>query len=381
MKKILFVLPGLPMGGLERVQVNLANALAERGHEVTILTLNPQADLKSELSPKVRYRYKPYKPHPIGGRIPYIRHKFYDDGMWETRASAKELYRYYVGSEQYDVEVGFFRGLSVKIVSGSTNPHSVKLAWVHSDFKLCGGITNNFKNMAAVKTAYGKYDRIVCVSDRARESFVEVIGYPEKATRVYNLLPAEQIRAMGNEPCAAEKKKFTVVSVGHLIPVKGYDRLIAAVKRLIAEGADVELWLVGDGEEREKLQALAAGEERIRFFGSQQNPYPYMKQADLYVCSSRYEGFNLTVAEALILGRPVLSTNCTGPTEILEGGKYGKIVENGEEGIYRGIKDLIEQPETLWHFAESAQTRGQEFSVEKVLQKVLQAMESKTENV
>lgn len=370
MKKILFVLPGLSVGGLERVQVNLANALVERDYDVTILALNPQADLKVELSPKVHYRYQPCKPHPIGGRIPYLRHKFYDDGMWETRASAKELYQYYVGNEKFDVEIGFFRGLSVKIVSGSTNPRSVKLAWVHSDFKHCGGITNNFKNMAAVRAAYGKFDRIVCVSDRAKRSFEEVIGYPDKTARIYNLLPAEKIRALGGEVCPARKRKATICSVGHLLPVKGYDRLIGAVKRLNAEGKGLALWLVGGGEEEKALRELAAGDENISFFGSQPNPYPYMKQADLYVCSSRYEGFNLTVAEALILGVPVLSTDCTGPTEILDGGRYGKIVENSEEGLYKGMKELLETPDLLEQYQSKTQERAAFFDEDEIVKQV-----------
>lgn len=375
MKKILFVLPWLAIGGLERVQVNLANALAERGYDVTILTLNPKADLKTELSPKVHYRYKPYKPHPIGGRIPYIRRKFYDDGMWETRASAKKLYRYYVGKEKFDVEIGFFRGLSVKIISGSTNPRSVKLAWVHSDFKHCQGIANNFKSMAAVRKAYGKYDRIVCVSDRAKESFEEVIGLAEKTTRIYNLLPVEKIRALGGETCPAEKKKTTICSVGHLAAVKGYDRLIGAVKRLNAEGNDLALWLVGGGEEEKALRELAAGDENIFFFGSQPNPYPYMKQADLYVCSSRYEGFNLTVAEALILGRPVLSTDCTGPTEILDGGRYGKIVENSEKGLYNGIKELLEAPDQLKAYQSKTGERAAFFDADEIVKQVIALFE------
>ena len=371
MKKILFVLPWLAIGGLERVQVNLANALIEAGYDVTILTLNPRADLKAELSPLVHYRYKPYKPHPIGGRIPYIRHRFYDDGMWETRASAKELYQYYVGDEKFDVEIGFFRGLSIKIISGSTNLRSIKLAWVHSDFKYCEGIANNFKSMAAVREAYGKFDHIVCVSDRAKQSFEEVIGLADKTTRIYNLLPAEKIRALGGGDCPAEKKKTTICSVGHLAAVKGYDRLIGAVKRLNAEGKELALWLVGGGEEEKALRELAAGDENIRFFGSQPNPYPYMKQADLYVCSSRYEGFNLTVAEALILGCPVLSTDCTGPSEILDSGKYGMICENSEEGLYRGIKELVEAPNLLRQYQSKTGERAAFFDADEIVEQVI----------
>ena len=358
-KKILFVLPWLKLGGLERVQVNIANALAERGYDVTVMALSPENDFKGELSDKVRYIYKPAKPHLVMHRIPYIRNKFYDDGMWETRASAKQLYKYYVGKEKYDVEIGFFRGLSVKIISGSTNKNSVKLAWVHSDFKKCLGITNNFKNMEAARRAYGKYDNIICVSDKARQSFEEVIGFADKTRVIYNLLPIKKIIDLSKSPCEMKKDKFTVVSVGHLVEQKGFDRLINAVGKLNKENYDLDLWIVGYGEDEERLKEIirANGIKNVKLLGKRTNPYPYMAQADLYVCSSRYEGYNLTVAEALILGKPVLSTDCTGPSEILGGGKYGAIVDNSEEGLYRGIKELLDNSEKLRYYIMRAKER------------------------
>ena len=121
MTKILFVLPSLALGGLERAQVTVANALVKDGYDVTIIVFSRNLDLKDELDRRIHLIYKPSKPHKIMRSIPYIRHKLYDDGMWETRANAEKLYKYYVGNEKYDIEVGFFRGLSVKIISGSTN--------------------------------------------------------------------------------------------------------------------------------------------------------------------------------------------------------------------------------------------------------------------
>ncbi len=348
-KKILFVLPWLKVGGLERVQVNIANALSSRGHDVTILALNPENDLFGELDKRVKYVYKPYKPHKIMKRLPYIRHKFYDDGMWETRASANALYKYYVGNEKYDVEIGFFRGLSIKIISGSTNKNSVKLAWVHNDFTKCSGIDNNFKNRNETIFAYGKFDKIVCVSNQAKDGFIKTIGYNDKTLTIYNLLPIERIKALSQEPCNLEFNKFTVLSVGRLTRQKGYERLISAVKSLAEEGYSLDLCLIGDGEERDDLLKHIEDEKisNVKLLGKKLNPYPYMKNADLYVCSSLYEGYNLTVAEALILGTPVLSTDCTGPKEILDNGKYGLVVDNSEFGLYNGIKKILDNREIL----------------------------------
>ena len=368
MKKILFILPSLSVGGLERVQVTIANALARRGHDVTVMILNPNKELAGDLDERVRLVYKPYKPHPIMSKIPYIRHKFYDDGMWETRATPKTLYKYYVGNEKYDVEIGFFRGLPVKIISGSTNQNSVKLAWVHSDFKVCAGITNNFKDFESAKTAYGKFDKIVCVSKQAVQSFSEVFGCKENVQAIYNLLPTEEILKKADEQIDLQKNKKTICSVGRLGQEKGYDRLINAFARLSQDGIDCDLWLIGDGNERENLQARLKekGLNNVTFLGKQANPYKYMSKADLYVCSSLYEGYNLTVAEALILGVPTLSTNCTGPCEILDGGKYGVIVDNSEDGLYFGIKELLTNADKLAHFKQRALERKDFFDEEKI---------------
>lgn len=371
-KKILFVLPWFKLGGLERVQVNIANALAERGYEVTVMALNPENDLQHELSDKVRYVYKPCKPHSIMSKIPYIRNKFYDDGMWETRASAKKLYEYYVGNERYDVEIGFFRGLSIKIISGSTNKNSVKLAWVHNDFRKAPGYKNNFKNMQAVNEAYKKYDKVVCVSREAQEGFKKVVGDTGNLTTIYNLLPIQNILSLSKQTCPEKKDKFTILSVGHLIEAKGYDRLLGAAKRLNDKGYEFDLWLVGYGAEESKLKQFAKDNNlnNVKFLGYQINPYKYMAKADLYVCSSRYEGYNLTVAEALILGTPVLSTNCTGPNEILDNGKYGMIVENSEEGLYSGIKTLLDNLDKIEYYKKRAFERLDFFNEEKIIKQI-----------
>ncbi|MBO4251192.1 MAG: glycosyltransferase [Clostridia bacterium] len=372
MKKILFILPWLKLGGLERVQVNIANALAEREYDVTVMTLNPENDLKAELSDKVHYVYKPYKPHPIMRRIPYIRHKFYDDGMWETRALAKKLYRYYVGNEKYDVEIGFFRGLSIKIISGSTNKNSVKLAWVHSDFRKAVGYKNNFKNMQGVKNAYAKFDKVVCVSNEAQDGFKAVIGDTGNLTTIYNLLPVKNIVSLSQQSCIEIKDKFTVLAVGHLEAVKGYDRLLNVVKRLNDSGYDFDLWIIGFGSEENHLKAVIDQNKlkNVQILGYKSNPYPYMKQADLYVCSSRYEGYNLTVAEALILGTPVLSTDCAGPNEILDKGEYGVIVPNSEEGLCQGIKALLDNPEKMQYYKMKACERLDFFDEGKIVGKI-----------
>ncbi len=383
MKNILFVLPSLTIGGLERVQVTLANALAKAGHNVTVITFDEGEDLAKELLPEVTFRHVRPKPHPIMQKIPYVRDKFYDSGLWETRASAKELYRYYVGKEQYDVEIAFFRGRSVKIISGSTNPNSVKLAWVHNDYTKCGGVTANFKSLDDLKKAYKAFDGIVAVSKEAAEKFRIAIGYAGSVSVLYNPIPAEEILHKATEPCELKKDRFTVVAVGRLVQQKGFDRLVDAfVAAKKKTKKDAALWIVGEGEDRPMLEQKISesGDPSIRLLGAKTNPFPYMAQTDLCVCSSRFEGFNLTVAEALILGKPVLSTVCTGPCEILEDGKYGLLCENSTEGLTDALSAIFSDPEKLDSYRALAAERGKFFNADRVAGTLLELLKQFPEN-
>ncbi len=397
--KILFLLPSLTTGGLERVQVTIANALANRGHDVTVMTLLGDHALADMLDSRVRLIHKPFRP-TIMKKIPYIRYKFYDDGLWETRATPKRLHRYYVGKEKYDVEIGFFRGLCIKIISGAntdfeakslgTKKHSAKrhndfgaksagtraYAWVHTDFEHSGGYKNNFKSMKDVFKAYSRFERVVCVSKQAENGFRRVIGDTGNLTTIYNMLPVEEIRRLSCEPCAAQvpRHKFNIVVVGRLYDVaKGQKRLISAVKSLRDEGLDIGLTLVGGGPDeallREHIARLSA-EDFVYMTGMQKNPYAYIKASDLLVCSSYFEGYNLTVAEALICGVPVMSTECTGPCEILDGGKYGMLVENSEDGIREGLRTLMTDRELLAHYRKAADERMEFFDEEKIIKQI-----------
>ena len=158
---------------------------------------------------------------------------------------------------------------------------------------------------------------------------------------------------------------------------KRINRVIAASRKLFDDGLDFELWVVGDGPERKELEhqtRILNLNERVRFLGLQTNPYYFMRQGDIFVCSSLYEGFNLTVLEALAVGLPVVSTNCTGPTEILAGGKYGLIVENSTEGLFDGLSIMIKNENVRKKYSDQARKRAMCFdengSIGKCLERV-----------
>ena len=377
MKKVLFILPSLVIGGMERVQVTIANKLADAGYDVTVMTFDEGDDLRCELSDKVRFIHKEPNPFKIMRRIPYIRYKYYDNGLWETRASAKKLYQYYVGDEHYDVEIAFFRGRAVKIISGSTNKESIKIAWVHSDLSKSGGFSANFKSEDEARAAYRAFDSIICVSNQAARGFRIAVGDFGDIRTIYNMLPVAEIRKKANETptIKIEKAKLHIVLAGHLInKTKGQGRLINTIFKLRSEGADISLALIGGGNDEQLLRQMIHqynADRYITITGNQSNPYPYIKEADLLVCASYFEGYNLTVAEALILGTPVLSTDCTGPNEILDYGRHGMIVENSEEGLYNGLKQFAKNPDLLKKYKEKALQRQDFFDEERIINQII----------
>ena len=380
LKKILLVAASLRIGGMERVLVDIANALVSREYDVTIITYEESGEENfiGELNKKIKFYYRKPREFRFRKKLPYF-HRYYRPNKWETRCSPKDLYRYYVGGKiKYDVEIAFCRGPAVKIINGSTNTKSKKLTWVHNDYKLINQktITKYFDSLESTIKAYEVFDKIIAVSDQAGRIFNEVIGYPEKTITIYNMIDVNLINKKKELPCLVEKKRFTFISVARLIPAKGHDKLLRVVKRLNDEGYQFDLWILGTGENCEheikiKKYAEENGLTNVYFFGRQTNPYCFMNQADVYICTSHIEGFSISIAEAMACGLPVISTRCTGPTEILENGKNGILIDCKEEEIYRVMKKAINNPESLNLYKEKSLERSKFFSEEQIINKII----------
>ncbi len=373
MKKILFVTNSLSIGGVEKVLINIANNLSKYDFDITILLLFPGMEMASQLNNKIKLLYKPLKKHPILRYIPILRKQIKDYGQYETNASAKELYSYYIGSEKYDIEIAFIRGLPVKIISGSTNENSLKIAWVHSDFKKCFGVTSFFQSLEDTKNAYRKFQHIICVSNQVKDSFIDIIGCADKVKVIYNMVDSNDILTKSQMVCPLTKDRFTILTVGRLFEAKAYDRLLKVVSLLNQDNLSFDLWIIGEGAERNKLEQIICEKKitNVKLLGAIHNPYPYMRISDLYICSSIYEGFNLTLVEALICGMPTISTKCAGPCEILQNGLYGLIVDNATESIYSSLKEVIKKQIDMRLFQKKAQVRGMDFDIKHLLPKII----------
>ena len=243
------------------------------------------------------------------------------------------------------MEIAFVEGFATKLLSYSTNSMAKKIAWVHCDLKnqpwtIQKGICKDKKEE---KDVYCKYHKAVCVSKQVEEVMREYYGLSNTIT-IYNPLDSKAIMQLAKQPVtlSVDTTKFNVISVGRLERVKGFDRLIPIICNIRDNGADVHLWIVGEGTEEKALKQLVQEcglENDVTFTGFQSNPYSLLSRMDLFVCSSRAEGFSLAIAEALILNVPVLSMNCSGPNELLANDKTNLC--NSYEELCEKINEMI----------------------------------------
>ncbi len=249
----------------------------------------------------------------------------------------------------YDLEVAYLEGFPTKVVS--TFPEAVKkIAFVHCDISADNPIASIYTSNAACLRQYQGFNRVCFVSGRAKTGFLSVVGDPGNACVVHNVMEIGDIFAKAEVPAAHQYQAngLKLVTVGRLTEPKKFDRLLRIAERL-EKDREFELWIIGDGDLRQDFETYIAEHDirSVKLLGFQSNPYSLVKQADLFVCSSLYEGYSTAVTEALLLNVPVLTTACAGMDEIVLPDKHGWIVENSEKALQEKLECLMTHPEEI----------------------------------
>ncbi len=268
----------------------------------------------------------------------------------------------------FDIEVACCEGNSTKIVANSTK-QSVKIAYIHTDFINNPWSVSVYKGgEKEEKECYSKFDKIVCVSETIKNSFVEKYGLQEKVEVIYNIIDDRKINEMLKENAKLKiSKKPSFILVGNYLQVKGYDRLMNVAKRLRDENYEFSITIMGRPEEKNKIQDLCNSYELndyVDLMDFQENPYKFMKEADCYVCSSYAEGYSTAVCEAIIAGLPIITTDCSGMEEIFGDSNIGIICQNSENGLYEAIKKVLDNPDLLKKYKENALQHRKNFTYE-----------------
>jgi glycosyltransferase involved in cell wall biosynthesis len=228
-----------------------------------------------------------------------------------------------------------------------------------------------------VRKLYGKADLIVAVAQGVRQDLVDSFNLPADKIRVINNpIDLERIRGLAAEnvdhPWLHDKSLPTVVAVGRLTKVKGYDLLIRAFA-MLPETMGCRLMIIGEGEERAMLEQLTRDcglDGRVAFLGFKKNPWKYMRRADCLVLSSRSEALPNVIGEALAVKLPVLATDCSlGVREYLSDGQYGVIVPPGDATVLsRKMEELLTDHELRQIFAERSVERAEDFALYRIVE-------------
>lgn len=367
-KQILFLIPSLGGGGAERVLVNLVNNLDKSKYEVTVQTLFDIGVNRNYLQEHVTY-------------IPGFRKEFPGNTKILKLFPPKVLYRLLV-RKPYDIVVSYLEGPTARIVAGCPFEATKLVSWIHVEQHSLRAAAYSFRSSKEAQKCYETYNQIICVAETVKEDFCSIFPTLENCNVFYNTNEDEKIVERSTETVddVQFSDEINIVSVGRLKPEKGYDRLVLAHKKLLEQDIKNQVYILGTGPEEDLLRQLIQEqdvEDTFHLLGFRDNPYKYVAKGDLFICSSRREGFSTAVTEALILGIPVVSTLCSGAKELLgTNDEWGIITENSKEGVLNGLYQILTIPGLLEHYKEKAEERGKFFSKENTIKAVEQMFDN-----
>lgn len=342
MVKVRFFITSLGGGGAEKVLINVLKQLEPSEYQVSLMTLfgGLHAD---EIPNNVKQRMV-FRKNNLLCRL--------------LMKLPPRLFALLFLRENYDFEVAYLEGWPTRVVA-ALHTNAKKIAFVHCDISVRNPLRKLYRSNEACLKEYKRYSTVCFVSDDCKQGFEKIVGKLDNACIVYNVQDYDAIDKLSQEPCEGfETTGLKILSVGRLSPEKGYDRLLKIVSRL-EKNYLFELIIIGEGSERRKLENIISDQQisSVILLGYRANPYPYYKNADLYLCSSHYEGYSTTCLESIYLNLPVLTTDCAGMKEILDNGNFGLIVDNTTDALEKGLRYIFENPERLRLYRENIAKR------------------------
>lgn len=362
MKKVfIYIHQSILKGGVEKVFYNIFNNLPDEEFQITVL--NHSAYLTDDL---YSVFYKGQKQ----------RYWFYYD-EWSKKPLKRFFQRIHnivmprilpiwLRMKRYDIAIAAQEGMYAKFVDENIRAKK-KLLWIHNDMMLCRFTEKHFKSPLDEKTCYEHFDGVACVSNSVKQSMIERFGYMGNLFVIYNPIDTKEIDSKLKSIPPKRGKDTLFVCVGRLVEQKGFDRLLPICKKLNEEGLQYQVWIVGEGGDRARLEKYIGknGLENIFLLGDQRNPFVYMAQADWLLCVSRHEGFNMVLHEAIYCGVPVITTRNAGTEELLGQSQYGIVLDNTDKAIEEGIRRVLLDNSLRERYSLAAQERKNFISLDE----------------
>lgn len=349
--KVVFFQPNFRAAGVEKVNILLANEMFKLGVDVEFLVFKKEGEFLNLLNKKI---------------------KVTDLSVERALHSFIALVRYFFRHKV--IFVSSYSGLSLLsiIANAITLNRSEVYACEHSTLSKITQVKGSFKDKVIkilLKFFYNHCSGVICVSKGVANDLVEHVGVSSKKVKVlYNPVVNntifESINYFPEHKWFLDKASPVFIAVGRLDVAKNFALLINAFNKVVEE-QDARLLILGEGSLRDELQTqinTLGLQEKCELVGFVDNPYKYMKHADAFVLSSDFEGFGNVIVEAMAVNTPVVSTNCpSGPSEILEDGKWGTLVPVGDvDALANAMLDVINNPPSV-----DLTVRANHFTTEK----------------
>lgn len=363
MKKVLFVIDSLHCAGAEKSLTTLLSLLDYSKYDVDLQLFGYGGALE-ELVPKevnilkpmeyIKFSYLSTKNAVIkslknmnfkmlSSRLKFslaIRKNNYSNAQkariyWQKVSNVIEE-----NNKEYDIAISYAQGVPTFYVAEKVCAKK-KLAWVNVSYKL------GDEDRAFQEQFYDKYNKIVAVSDSAKNIFLETFPkYTDKLEIIYDINDANFIRRM-SEQGQSYNDNYTglrILTIGRLANQKGYDIALEACKILKEKGIEFKWYSLGIGPLKEEIEKYINEnnlENNFKLLGVKSNPYPFIRDCDIYVQTSRFEGFGIAIAEARMLNKPVVTTRFDAVYNQMKDRKNGLVVDMNSQGIVNGILELI----------------------------------------
>lgn len=368
MKDILIVADSLTTGGLEKTLIDLCNNLDYTKYNVDLYLFNEGRDLVPQLNKNVKlladspYFNTVFNVPVLKSIKILIKQKRLDLAFYriyrfiKARLGKKGFshtidWHYQKKSmlkikKQYDVAIGFAEKTACYYVADCINA-KVKNMWIHTDIKKIG------TNRVLDTMAFEKANNICTVSQNSKKSIEDLYPQFKEKVKVFtlpSLFDFDHIDALANEPNEMDKNAQCIVSVGRLVPLKGFHLCIGPCKKLIDEGYNIKWYVCGEGPQRQELEELVRKynvEEYFILLGNRENPYTYIKNSAVCVQPSSYEGLSLVIYEEKYFKKPIVCTGINSNLEMIANSENGLIIERDSESIYNALKQLLDNPELI----------------------------------
>lgn len=356
-KKLLFLTVAFDKGGTEKVTFDIISHLNPEKYDITLMTMYNGGFFQDNLPEYVKVKY--FFPRFMRFVIRYV-----------TLMPGKLVYKTFI-HDKYDVEIACGDDIPSRVINHSTNKNSLKVSWIHMDVEKRGYQGYEIKSKRGRKRFYENFDNIINVSYECEKKFKKKFGEKLPTTVIYNPIDTDQIILKSKEKPMVQlpKGKFNILCIGRFTPQKGFDRIVEAYYELKKQGDyNCRITILGEGYEKDKIKKMIIDRnlgDDIKLIGYVDNPYSIINQADLFLLGSRDESFSLVVAEALVLGIPVLSTKCTGPNELIQNMVNGVLVENNTEGIKEGLQLFLDNPTLCENIRKKSSNACNKFNIDK----------------